>query len=151
MNRDAKRTADFPIGQYHVFTVTVRELKRQRQAAEKVRQHRSRIVQILNVPQRVRLRSSLAAALLDELFELPAGIASLPKANRLRDADIPQSFLRGLGIGYTVRHAIGIRATDTMDTMPGPHDAVGPSGTFLVSGPGHHIGAAFLSRCGAHI
>jgi hypothetical protein len=41
------------------------------QAAEKVRQRRSRIVQILNVPQRLRLRSSLAAALLDELFEQP--------------------------------------------------------------------------------
>jgi hypothetical protein len=39
------------------------------QNAEKDRQRRSRIVQILNVPQRVRLRSSLAAALLDSLFE----------------------------------------------------------------------------------
>ena len=29
VNRDAKRTSDFPIGQYHVFTVTVRELERQ--------------------------------------------------------------------------------------------------------------------------
>ena len=46
------------------------------QDAEKVRQHRSRIVQILNVPQRVRLRSSLAAALLDSLFEHPAGMFS---------------------------------------------------------------------------
>jgi hypothetical protein len=34
--------------------------------------HRSRIVQILNVPQRVRFRSSLAAALLNGLFEHPA-------------------------------------------------------------------------------
>ena len=42
------------------------------QDAEKVRQRRSRIVQILNVPQRVRLRSSLAAALPDGLFEHPA-------------------------------------------------------------------------------
>ena len=80
MNRNTKRTADFPIGQHHVFTVTVRELERQRQAAEKVDfltrparaatspshpeaaktaslprdapfpMHRSRIVQILNVP-----------------------------------------------------------------------------------------------------
>jgi len=41
------------------------------QDAEKTRQRRSRIVQILNVPQRVRLRSSLAAALLDGLFEHP--------------------------------------------------------------------------------
>ena len=42
------------------------------QDAEKVRQHRSRVAQILNVPQRVRLRSSLAAALLNGLFEHPA-------------------------------------------------------------------------------
>jgi hypothetical protein len=42
------------------------------QDAEKVRQRRSRFAQILNVPQRVRLRSSLAAALLDGLFEHPA-------------------------------------------------------------------------------
>ena len=39
--------------------------------AEKVRQHRSRIVQTLNVPQRVRLGPSLAAAWLDGLFEHP--------------------------------------------------------------------------------
>jgi hypothetical protein len=77
VNRDAERTADSPIGQQHTTTVTVGEFDRQLgfaswQAAEKVRQRRSRIVQILNVPQRVRLRSSLAAALLDELFEQPA-------------------------------------------------------------------------------
>jgi hypothetical protein len=43
------------------------------QAVEKGRQLRSRIVQILNVPQRVRLGPSLAAALLNGLFERPAG------------------------------------------------------------------------------
>ena len=37
---------------------------------------RSRIVQTLNVPQRVRLGPSLAAALLDSLFEHPAGVRS---------------------------------------------------------------------------
>ena len=42
------------------------------QDAEKARQLRSRIVQTLNVPQRVRLGPSLAAALLDGLFEHPA-------------------------------------------------------------------------------
>jgi hypothetical protein len=42
------------------------------QDAEKFRQRRSRFAQILNVPQRVRFRSSLAAALLDGLFEHPA-------------------------------------------------------------------------------
>ena len=46
------------------------------QDAEKVRQRRSRIVQTLNVPQRVRLGPSLAAALLDELFEHHAGTYS---------------------------------------------------------------------------
>ena len=40
-----------------------------REAVENNRQLRSRIVQILNVPQRVRLRSSLAAALPDGRFE----------------------------------------------------------------------------------
>jgi hypothetical protein len=44
------------------------------QDAEKVRQRRSRFVQILNVPQGVRLRSSLAAALLDGLFEHPEAL-----------------------------------------------------------------------------
>jgi hypothetical protein len=34
---------------------------------------RSRIDQIFNVPQRVRLGLSLAAALLDDLFEDPVG------------------------------------------------------------------------------
>jgi hypothetical protein len=41
------------------------------QDAEKARQHRSRIVQTLNVPLRVRLGPSLAAALLNGLFEHP--------------------------------------------------------------------------------
>ncbi|MBU6432938.1 MAG: hypothetical protein KJS98_06440 [Nitrospirae bacterium] len=51
---------------------------------EKCRQHRSRIVQILNVPQRVRLRSSLAAALLNGLFEHPAGLISIYFARSMR-------------------------------------------------------------------
>jgi hypothetical protein len=38
---------------------------------EKTRQRRSRIVQTLNVPQRVRFGSSLAAASLNGLFEHP--------------------------------------------------------------------------------
>ena len=41
------------------------------QDVEKGRQRRSRIVQILNVPPRVRFRSSLTAALLNDLFEHP--------------------------------------------------------------------------------
>jgi hypothetical protein len=48
-----------------------------KQDAEKCRQRRSRIVQTLNVPGRVRLGSSLAAALLDGLFEHPAGLVLL--------------------------------------------------------------------------
>src|SRR5205809_3853061 len=46
------------------------------QDAEKVRQLRSRIVQSLNVPPRIRLSPSLAAALLDGLFEHPARVFS---------------------------------------------------------------------------
>ena len=42
-----------------------------KQEAEKVRRLRSRIVQTLNVPQRVRLGPSLATTLLDSLFEHP--------------------------------------------------------------------------------
>jgi hypothetical protein len=42
------------------------------QAAEKVRRRRSRIAQNLNVPKKVRLGPSLAAALPDGLFEPPA-------------------------------------------------------------------------------
>ena len=42
------------------------------QDVETGRQLRSRVVQTLNVPQRVRLGPSLAAALLDGLFEHPA-------------------------------------------------------------------------------
>ena len=44
-----------------------------RQDVEKVRQLCSRIAQRLNVPKRVRLPSSLAAAALDGLFEHPEG------------------------------------------------------------------------------
>jgi hypothetical protein len=83
VNRDAERTADSPIGQQHnTTTVTVEEFQRQPgfaswQDAEKVRHRRSRIVQTLNVPQRVRLGPSLAAALLDGLFEHPAGYCFL--------------------------------------------------------------------------
>jgi hypothetical protein len=46
------------------------------QDAEKDRQQRSRIIQTLNVPQRVRLGPSLAAALLGNLFEHPAEVFS---------------------------------------------------------------------------
>jgi hypothetical protein len=45
------------------------------QAVDKVRERRSRVAQGLNVRQRVRFASSLAAALLDGLSEQPAGYA----------------------------------------------------------------------------
>jgi len=44
------------------------------QDAGKSRQHRSRVAQRLNVPKRVHLASSLAAVLLDGLFEHPAKV-----------------------------------------------------------------------------
>ena len=51
-----------------------------RRDAEKAHQLRSRIVQTFNVPQRVRLRLSLAATLLDELFEHPVRVVLFFKA-----------------------------------------------------------------------
>jgi hypothetical protein len=44
---------------------------------EKVRQRRSRIAQRLNVRPKVRFASSLAAALLDDLFDQPAGFREI--------------------------------------------------------------------------
>jgi hypothetical protein len=63
------------------------------QDAEKVRQRRSRIVQRLNVPKRVRLASSLAAALLDGLFEHPARCTLIIPVVQTREIPAcPQSF-----------------------------------------------------------
>ena len=53
------------------------------QDAEKVRQQRSRIAQRLNVRQRVRFASSLAAALLDSLFAHPASHSDADMAREL--------------------------------------------------------------------
>src|SRR4029078_8959623 len=60
------------------------------QDAEKARQLRSRIVQILDVPERGRLRSSLAAALLDGLVERPAVKFSSGSLGPLSAFEIPQ-------------------------------------------------------------
>jgi hypothetical protein len=53
------------------------------QDAETGRQRRSRIAQRLTVRRRVRFVSSLAAALLDDLFEYPAGSLQLSRIRRL--------------------------------------------------------------------
>ena len=181
MNRDAKRTADSPIGQRHEFTVTVREFKRQQQAAEKVAlltrpaparrdapypMRRSRIVQILNgdpaasplggahrlgapysshrAPQRVRLRSSLAAALQDELFEQPADYRSLAQsAQGIEMLECYDRFREASWIGYTHHHAISLRAKDI---VPGPHDVACPGYTFIYAGPSDQVGPSLLSR-----
>ena len=58
---------------FFIFSVTPLSLADYEQDAEKVRQRRSRLAQRLHVPNRVRIASSLAAALLDGLFEHPAG------------------------------------------------------------------------------
>ncbi len=61
------------------------------QNAETVCQQRSRIVQTLNVPQTVRLGPSLAAALLDNLFEHPAGVFSCCATRAdYRGSNVPQ-------------------------------------------------------------
>jgi hypothetical protein len=71
-NRSACRS---PLGIIALFSPHDIRTLHVKQDAEKVRQHRSRIVQTLNVPLRVRLGPSLAAALLNGLFEHPAGRA----------------------------------------------------------------------------
>ncbi len=60
---------------------------------------RSRIVQTLNVPQRVRLRPSFAAALLDEIFEPPAeqyccccGTRANHRSSRVQNIVFPQPY-----------------------------------------------------------
>ena len=57
------------------------------QDAEKFRQRRSRIAQRLNVRDGVRVASSLVAALLDEIFEHPAGHS--PIAPDERTIEVP--------------------------------------------------------------
>ena len=65
------------------------------QDAEKVRQRRSRFAQRLPVPNRVRLASSLAAALLGGLFEHPAGaFSSCPRRAGHRSSAVPKWFVR---------------------------------------------------------
>ena len=60
-------------------------------SAEKVRQRLSRFVQTLNVPQRVRLGPSLAAALLNSLFEHSSGeFFSCPDREGYRNAAVPK-------------------------------------------------------------
>ena len=73
--RDAiTRSADFVWQDAEKVTLLTRPTPARRDAPFPMR--RSRIVQTLNVPQRVRLGPSLAAALLDGLFEHPAGVGS---------------------------------------------------------------------------
>ena len=55
--------------------------------------HRSRIIQILNVPQRVRLESSLAAALLVGLFEHPAGLCPIAPDMRTIESPVEQKLV----------------------------------------------------------
>ena len=59
------------------------------QDAEKVRRQRSRLVQTLNVPQRVRLGPSLTAALLDGIFEHPVIV---PHMQTIEVLTYPNSF-----------------------------------------------------------
>jgi len=60
-----------------MWSVTPLSFADYEQDAEKVRQLRSRLAQKLDVRHKVRLASSLAAALLGGLFEHPAGYSSV--------------------------------------------------------------------------
>ena len=63
---------------------------------------RSRIVQVLNVPQRVRLGPSLAAALLDSIFEHPVEGFLLSKRAYHRTTVVPTLAFSILPGGETI-------------------------------------------------
>ena len=70
--------------------------------AEKDRQRRSRIVQILNVPQRVRLGPSLAAASLDGCFDHPAMKNGKSTAGMRRQSTLRKENMANESIGDLV-------------------------------------------------
>jgi hypothetical protein len=57
---------------YNTLPTALSKRDEAKQDAEKVRQLRSRLTEILNVPLRVRLRFRFACGLADSLFEHPA-------------------------------------------------------------------------------
>src|SRR6266705_2206215 len=86
------------------------------QDVEKVPQRRSRIVQTLNVPQRVCLGPSLAAALLDELFEHPAG--SCPVVPDMRTIEFSAGQHRSSAV-YSRYRCKGREAWEPMGSFAG--------------------------------
>ena len=56
---------------YNILSATLSKRHEALQDAEKARQLRSRLIEILNVPPRVRLRVRFASGLADSLFEHP--------------------------------------------------------------------------------
>ncbi len=149
MNRDAKGTADFPIGQYHVFTVTVCEFRVNGRRLKK-----SASVVLASFRSSMYSRGydsglhSLQPCWTNFLSRLWI-IAPLPKTHKGTEIHAcHERFCEAPWIGYTSHHATWLLATDIVSC---PHDAACSGDTFIYTGPGHHIGPAFLSRCGAHI
>jgi len=67
------------------------------QVAEKVRQLRSRLIEILNVPQGYASGFDSPAALLDGLFEQPAGARSYCATRvEMRSSNVPTEVFRSL-------------------------------------------------------
>jgi hypothetical protein len=56
---------------YNILSAALSKRAEMKQDAEKARQLRSRLIEILNVPLRVRLRIRFACGLADSLFEHP--------------------------------------------------------------------------------
>ena len=68
---------------YNILSAALSKLDEVRQDAEKARQLRSRLIEILNVPQRVRLRFRFTCGLADSLFEHPeVGLTARPLPTR---------------------------------------------------------------------
>ena len=70
-------------GLYNILPAALSKHDEAWQDAEKARQLRSRLIEILNVPLRVRLRFRFACGLADTLFEHPEiGLTAIPLPTR---------------------------------------------------------------------
>jgi hypothetical protein len=68
---------------YNILSAVLSKHDEVWQDAEKARQLRSRLIEILNVPLRVRLRFRFACGLADSLFEHPeVGLTAAPLPTR---------------------------------------------------------------------
>jgi len=84
---------------YNILSAALSKRDEAKQDAEKARQLRSRLIEILNVPLRVRLRFRFACGLADSLFEHPGVGLTAPLS--------PTRRMKGGGRGKDRSHGRG--------------------------------------------